>query len=648
MLLLLVLNEAIIATSEECAPPTPLSRLITFGLVADSHYDTFPAGEKAPWEPMKHWLQEQAQRTTTHSKRRYDVAKDKMEESVEVFNKLYHDGGQGPLWPAHLRLGTHRNDSATKEPVNETEPGRRMDMVVNLGDLVNNDLMWNLRPVLDVFNRARAAHYHLLGNHDLRAHNDRFGKVNLTQQRWIQRKMLNNLGSDGNPSSSSATAVQQQPGWHFSIRYPPFFRFVFIDSMVMEPETPDKRKRDAHLAWLRSELQAANDSGTEVVILFAHIPIGVETNVMGPTIRAFDSIVIAAFFGHNHKGGYLQQGNIHSITINGQIETLVNAFAVAEVFPDRLELTGFGRVPSRVLKVTSPEALRRLSGKPFFEGLGGRGVGSVVYSVVDAEGRGPTTLPLQCWWLPETPTGDAMWRRRPDLRHMIAEPQGAAVAAASGIVATNKAGTDAGTDGQPLRFQPLPPPQLWRDVDIGREHLQKPPPLLLNIPSYKKPVLPYVDANPGGTDLYTSVINKQEWRSHRKRVAPAAEDPVQLNDAVVGGKGAAGEAAALILKDNTAVQGIVLNGVTAAGTLIEPPPPLKHTEVAADPSVTPVPSTLPDDGGGMGHPLAWMAPSVVALVGVVGLVVWRRMRHGGRRRQQMSVAATSKASCSSV
>jgi len=94
---------------------------MTIGLVADNHYDTFPAGEKAPCEPMPHWLREQQQRTTTSTKRRYDIAKDKMDEAIDVFNN--HAG---------------------------------MTLVVNLGDLVNNDLMWNLKPILDAFNRECA------------------------------------------------------------------------------------------------------------------------------------------------------------------------------------------------------------------------------------------------------------------------------------------------------------------------------------------------------------------------------------------------------------------------------------------------------------------------------------------------------------
>ncbi|RNF25941.1 putative serine/threonine protein phosphatase [Trypanosoma conorhini] len=270
-------------------------KLLTMGLVADTHYDTFPAGEKAPWETMQHWLREQRKRTTTTTLRRYDVAKDKLDEAIALFNRVPD-----------------------------------MNVVVNLGDLVNNDLMWNLRPILDSFNRAKAPHYSVLGNHDLRAHNDRFGKLNKTQNEWLMRKM----------------GLRR---WHYAIDHPPF-RFIFIDSMANDPENNNMTTKEAHTKWLEEELRAVKVAG-RVAILFAHVPIGFETNRLGPLLEAYEQMPLV-FSGHNHKGDYTVQGahRVHCVTLEGQIETLTNAFAVVEVFEDRAELTGFGRVPSRILR----------------------------------------------------------------------------------------------------------------------------------------------------------------------------------------------------------------------------------------------------------------------------------------------------------
>jgi hypothetical protein len=364
---------------------------MTIGLVADNHYDTFPAGEKAPWEPLPHWFKGQIQRTTNTNKRRYDIARDKMDEAIEVFNMI-----------------------------------PEMTMVVNLGDLVNNDMMWNLRPILDSFNRARAPHYSLLGNHDLRAHNDRFGKHNATQMEWVKQK----LGLTE---------------WHYSLDYPPF-KIVMIDSMVMEPESLDQKKKAAHMAWLEQQINDAKRN-RKVVILFAHIPIGFQTNVMGNILRSYENIALA-FFGHDHKGGYMVQGKTHCVTLHGQIETLVNAFAVVEVYVDRAEMTGFGRVPTRVM--------------PFSE--------EVRSILSNYSGPGQHDLHVQ---------GN----------------------------------------------QPSPPEVLW-----ANEVLQKPPPLMLNIPGYQKPRLPPTDPNSGDT-----IFLKEVYAYWPRRVrTPTPEEPVDLTSAIKG------------------------------------------------------------------------------------------------------------------
>jgi hypothetical protein len=373
----------------KAATVAPGGKLLTIGLVADSHYDTFPAGEKAPWEPLPNWFRGQVQRTTTTSKRRYDIAKDKMDEAIGVFNAI-----------------------------------PEMTLVVNLGDLVNNDMMWNLPQILDRFNEAKAPKYHLLGNHDLRAHNDRFGKLNKTQADWVRNKF----------------GLQE---WYYAVDHAPF-TFIFIDSMVLEPESNDQKKKKEHLDWFQGKLNEAKEN-KRVVILFAHIPIGFQTNILAPILKTYDHIALA-FFGHDHKGGYLIQGKTHCVTLNGQIETLVNAFALVEVFVDRAEMTGFGRVPTRIMTFT------------------------------------------------------------PETRALIEQYDGPVV-------------HDLALQGN----QPLPPKQLWKN-----EVLQKPPPLMLNIPTYRKPLLPTTEPTPGETRFLKDV-----YRLWPKRFrVPSKEDPVDLTSGI--------------------------------------------------------------------------------------------------------------------
>lgn len=323
-----------LAQRADAAAVTKSTVLLSIGLVADNHYDTFPAGEKAPWEPMPHWLQGQVKRTTNTNKRRYDIAKDKMDEAIDVFNRIPD-----------------------------------LSLVVNLGDIVNNDVMWNLRPILDSFNRANAPHFHILGNHDLRAHNDRFGKDNKTQETWVRQKL-------GLASS-----------WYYRIVHPPFV-LLFLDSMAVDPEQRDPAKKQRHQEWLRAQLVDAAKEGLAVMI-FAHISIGLDSNVwFGSVIKEHSANIVAMFFGHEHRGGYLVQRGIHCVIIQGQIETLINAFAVLQVFPDRLELTGFGRVPTRVMAFSSETANRLLG----YNGL----------LKHDIAGQGFQPLPPSALWKGET------------------------------------------------------------------------------------------------------------------------------------------------------------------------------------------------------------------------------------------------------
>ena len=54
--------------------------------------------------------------------------------------------------------------------------------------------------------------------------------------------------------------------------------------------------------------------------------------------------------GHDHAGGYARSGGVHYVTVPGMVEAPEkNAFAVVDVYDDRLDVRGFGSVPSRTL-----------------------------------------------------------------------------------------------------------------------------------------------------------------------------------------------------------------------------------------------------------------------------------------------------------
>ena len=62
--------------------------------------------------------------------------------------------------------------------------------------------------------------------------------------------------------------------------------------------------------------------------------------------------VVAYFCGHNHAGNFGELKGKYFVNLCGMVDTPdTTAFAVVEVHADRLEIKGFGRETSRVLKI---------------------------------------------------------------------------------------------------------------------------------------------------------------------------------------------------------------------------------------------------------------------------------------------------------
>jgi hypothetical protein len=62
--------------------------------------------------------------------------------------------------------------------------------------------------------------------------------------------------------------------------------------------------------------------------------------------------VVAYFAGHDHAGGYAVDGTVHHVTVQGMVEApRRNAYAIVDVFDQRIRIHGFGKVPSRGLPV---------------------------------------------------------------------------------------------------------------------------------------------------------------------------------------------------------------------------------------------------------------------------------------------------------
>ena len=117
------------------------------------------------------------------------------------------------------------------------------------------------------------------------------------------------------------------------------------------------------LLWMEQQLAEAAFLGKPVAI-FCHFPI----NPAGHPLTLWNDAVLrdliakystveAWFAGHAHEGGYTWQDEIHHVTLQGMLMSPdSNAFAILNFFPDRIEMQGFGREPSRILANKSTQA----------------------------------------------------------------------------------------------------------------------------------------------------------------------------------------------------------------------------------------------------------------------------------------------------
>lgn len=115
-------------------------------------------------------------------------------------------------------------------------------------------------------------------------------------------------------------------------------------------------------AWLKEQLAAAKARNQKVVIIchYPLLPVDVHTlwdnDPVEEIVKEYRDVIAAWFNGHNHAGNYCAKYGIHFLNFRGMLDTETNAWARADFYSDRIEITGFGREPSRTLKFPAPDA----------------------------------------------------------------------------------------------------------------------------------------------------------------------------------------------------------------------------------------------------------------------------------------------------
>lgn len=230
-----------------------------------------------------------------------------------------------------------------------------LEFIVHLGDFVDRNLR-DAERLHRIVGRAVAPLYHVLGNHEFWNHD---------------------------PLETVLAAYNMETNY-YSVRKKGY-RFIMLDTCdlgVLEyPEGSPKWQKgrelldsmrqnnainayywnggidDEQMQWMDTELSEAvkND---ERVILFAHHPVfppgalnALNENEIMQTIDRHENVV-AFINGHNHGGNFGIRNGVPYVTIEGMLSSKTNAYGVVDVYGDRLEIRGYGRVPSRTLPLS--------------------------------------------------------------------------------------------------------------------------------------------------------------------------------------------------------------------------------------------------------------------------------------------------------
>ena len=231
---------------------------------------------------------------------------------------------------------------------------RDLAFTIQLGDLIDKDFAGFDR-LLPIYERLKMTKYHVLGNHDYAVGDTPRqavpAKLRLKASYYdFARKGWRFIVLDGGEVSTFANPPGSEG----------YVRAQEILAGLGERGAPNAQDWNgtvspAQITWLKGRLDAAARN-SENVLVFCHFPIYPERaenlwddKMLSELLESYPCVK-AYLAGHNHGGEYAEHNGLHYLTFKGMVETEnTTAYAVLDVYPDRLKVTGFGREPSRDL-----------------------------------------------------------------------------------------------------------------------------------------------------------------------------------------------------------------------------------------------------------------------------------------------------------
>ncbi len=231
-----------------------------------------------------------------------------------------------------------------------------LDYSIHLGDFIDRDFE-SFDTVAPIWNSLKSDKYHVLGNHDFSVPDSLkpliFEKMNIQNRYYsITENNWRFIVLDGNDLSVHGALSELKKQQTDSI-----YNLLLTKNMP-NLETWNGGLSNEQLKWVENELMLATKN-KERVGFYCHFPAQGESDQHNlwnydQLLSIIDKYKCVKFYfnGHNHAGGYVQRDGVHYLNFKGMVDTNdSSSFATVTFRKDSLIVKGFGREPSRGLKI---------------------------------------------------------------------------------------------------------------------------------------------------------------------------------------------------------------------------------------------------------------------------------------------------------
>ena len=231
-----------------------------------------------------------------------------------------------------------------------------LDYAIHLGDFIDRDFN-SFDTVGPIWNTLKTKKHQVLGNHDFSVADSLKplvpGKMNLKQRYYsFVEQNWRFIVLDGNDLSYQGAITAKKMAQTDSL-----FTLLSI-SKPPNLQTWNGGLSLEQLEWVENELILAQKN-KENVGFYCHFPVLGEDKVhrlwnSPQFLSLIDQYSNVKFYfnGHNHNGDYAERHGVHYLTFKGMVDTQsTSAFARVRITTDSILIQGYGREPSRSLKI---------------------------------------------------------------------------------------------------------------------------------------------------------------------------------------------------------------------------------------------------------------------------------------------------------